>query len=83
MKTERETMAISEFKAKCLSVLARVQRTGASVLVTRRGEPMALIMPPGPEPAGVKWLGCLESTGRIAGDVVGPVADPTDWEALR
>lgn len=82
MKTERETMAISEFKAKCLQVLSRIQRTGATVLVTRRGTPMALITAPTPEAHAGSWLGCLRESGRITGDVVSPVADPAEWEAI-
>ncbi len=35
MSIERETMAISKFKATCLAVLERVRRTGRPVVVTR------------------------------------------------
>jgi len=30
-----------------------------------------------------RWLGALKSSGRIRGDVVSPVLDAKDWEALR
>ena len=77
------TLAISEFKATCLKVLEQVKLTGAPVLVTRRGEPIAMVMPPPrpqPEPG---WLGTFAGTARIVGDVVSPVAGEGDWEALR
>lgn len=83
MKNPQETMAISEFKAKCLSVLARVQRTGMTVLVTKRGEPMALVTPPKAQASAGSWLGSMRGTGRITGDVVAPAADPGEWESLR
>lgn len=38
-----ETIAISEFKATWLAVLERVRRTGTSIVVTKRGEPVAKI----------------------------------------
>jgi prevent-host-death family protein len=75
-----QEISISEFKATCLAVIDRVKRTGKPVLVTRRGEPMAQVVPP-PRPRS--WLGCMAGTvGRI-GDVVAPVAGDEEWEALR
>jgi len=29
------------------------------------------------------WLGCLSGTAEIQGDIVSPVLDAADWEALR
>ncbi len=39
------TMAIGEFKAKCLAVMAEVNSTGQPVLVTKRGKPLARVLP--------------------------------------
>ena len=77
-----ETIAISEFKATCLAVLERVRRTGASITVTRRGEPIAEIGPPSPASIGGAWLGSMRDTARITGDLVAPIASPNDWEAF-
>ena len=75
-----ETMAISEFKAKCLAVLERVRKTGQPVRITRRGEPVAQIVPPtSPEDIG-EWLGCMRDSGEICGDVVTPTSDLVDWD---
>lgn len=41
-----DTISISEFKATCLAVLERVRRTGASIVVTKRGVPVAEINSP-------------------------------------
>ena len=74
-----ETMAISEFKAKCLAVLERVRKTGQPISITRRGKPVAQVGPPAaPENRG-DWLGCLRGTGEICGDIVGPTSDLVDW----
>ncbi len=48
-----ETMAISEFEATCLAVMRRVRGTGTSLLVTKRGEPVAEINPPSQASTGV------------------------------
>lgn len=38
-------MQAGEFKAKCLAVMADVNLTGKPVLVTKRGKPLARIVP--------------------------------------
>jgi len=40
-----KTMAISEFKARALQVLDNVSKTKESVVVTRRGRPLAEVVP--------------------------------------
>jgi prevent-host-death family protein len=45
MSTKPREMPAGEFKAKCLSVLDRVQRTGKAVIVTKRGRPVAQLVP--------------------------------------
>lgn len=77
------TIAISKFKATCLAVLEEVRQTGKSVLVTRFGKPVAEIVPPSPQAREDDWLGAMSAEGRIVGDIVEPVADEDDWDALR
>ena len=79
---EAETVAISKFKATCLELLKRVQQTGQPLLVTRNGEPIAVVVPP-PEPKKPStWLGSFKSTGRIKGDILSPVLDEKNWRVL-
>lgn len=78
-----EAVPISKFKATCLQLLRKVQRTGQSILVTRRGEPIAQIVPPPPPGHPGSWLGSMRGTGKILGDVVSPVTVEHEWEALR
>ena len=78
-----DTVNISTFKATCLARLDKVKRTGRSLLVTRKGEPIAEIRPPSPSKRRARWLGSLGGTGRILGDVVSPAASSDQWEALR
>ena len=76
-----EEIAISKFKATCLSVLETVRKTGKTVLVTRFGEPVAEVVPPSKKRK--LWVGSLAGTGQIHGDIVSPAGEEDDWDALR
>ena len=80
---EEETIVISKFKATCLAVLDRVKKTGKPVLVTRRGEPIAIIEPPPPPEKRESWLGMFRSRGTITGDIIAPAIDEAEWEVLK
>jgi len=77
-----ETIAVSKFKATCLERLERVRNTGRPLLVTKRGVPIAQILPPpAPEPAA-GGFGVMAGTVTERGDILGPL-DEADWEVLR
>jgi len=76
-------IAISEFKAKCLGILEEVRKTRKPVRITRFGKPVAEVIPPAPEPRTKSWLGCLDGTIKITGDIVGPIGSFDDWDAWR
>lgn len=79
-----EQMAISKFKAQCLAVLEQVRRTGQPILVTKRGRPVAEIVPPtSPESDRTTFFGCMQGTARIVGDIEGPAVPLEEWEVLR
>lgn len=82
MNEPQDTLAISEFKATCLKVLDQVKRTGRSVVVTRRGESIAMVVPPPPPQPGPGWLGAGVGSAKIIGDVVAPVIAEDQWEVL-
>ncbi len=82
MKRDIEVMAISKFKATCLAVLKRVGRTGRPILITRRGEPIAEVIPPRPPVRESGWLGSMATEASVTGDIVEPVAPSDEWEAL-
>lgn len=75
-------MPISKFKAHCLSVMDRVRRTGRPVRVTRYGRPVADVVPAAPAKRERRALGFLKDATTITGDLVEPVVDAGDWDAL-
>ena len=70
----------SEFKAKCSAILDEVIRTGQAVTITKRGKPVAQLVPPVPR-QGVYPQDALFGTVKIHGDIVEPVLDADAWEA--
>ncbi|HET9419336.1 MAG TPA: type II toxin-antitoxin system Phd/YefM family antitoxin [Chthoniobacterales bacterium] len=64
-----KTVLISEFKAKCISLLKNVQKTKQPLVVTLRGEPIARVEPIVPEKKQVR-LGALKGWMEIKGDIV-------------
>jgi prevent-host-death family protein len=72
-------IAISKFKAQCLSILETVRKTGRPVRVTRFGKPVADVMPPRAKPTK-GWVGCMAGSVEELGDIVGPIRAFGSWE---
>lgn len=77
-----QEVAISEFKAKCLSLVDQVNKTKTPLVVTRRGVPVVEVIPVSPQ-RDRSWLGSMAGTAKIIGDIVSPVIDFGDFEALK
>jgi prevent-host-death family protein len=80
-----KTMAAGEFKAKCLAVMAEVNSTGRPVLVTRRGKPLARVMPSGEDIAKERpesIFGFMRGMGTITGDIVSSEFTDEEWEQM-
>lgn len=77
-----DTLPISRFKATCLAAIERVRRTGRPLLVTKRGVPVAQVLPPPPPKSEESAFGAMRGTVEELGDVVAPLPE-SDWEALR
>jgi prevent-host-death family protein len=75
------TLLISTFKAKCIEVINAVHDGGESVVVTRRGKPLAKIVPMTELRAKRRKLGASPGELTIRGDIVhGDLSG--DWESL-
>ena len=73
-----ETLSVSKFKATCLSVLEDVKKQKKRVLITKRGKPIAEIIPVNHEKKDIP----LKDTVTYIGDIISPVADD-EWEAIK
>ena len=82
-KKSIQEVAISEFKAKCLALLEEVDKTKISLRVTRRGRPIAEVIPTSPNMEERSWLGSMSDSMEITGDVVSPVIEIQEMEALK
>jgi len=78
-----EEVAISVFKAKCLALLERVRQTRKPLRITRFGKPVAEVVPPTPDAGQNAWIGSMKDTMQILGEIVAPIVDETDIEAMR
>ncbi len=78
-----EEVSISEFKAKCLALLERVNKTKKPLRITRHGKPVAEVVPPSPLEDRSAWIGSMKGRMEILGDIISPASDEGEWEALR
>ena len=70
------TIPSGQFKAKCLQLLDRVERTGRPLIVTKRGRPVAQVVPlDGTAPKSL--VGSVSHQG----DLISPIDDA--WDAER
>lgn len=72
---------ISEFKAKCIGMINEIQETGETLIITRRGKPVATVAPAKPK-LRKRVLGALQGTVVIKGDIVNSDFSE-DWEIFK
>jgi prevent-host-death family protein len=72
-------MTVTDFKKHALEVFREVSESGESVVVTRRGQPLAQVNPVEDE---APWIGKLSGALIITGDIVSSVAED-DWDAAN
>jgi prevent-host-death family protein len=73
-----ETLSVSKFKATCLSVLEQVHTKKKKVCITKRGVPIAEIIPVKGKGKGMPLKGCVT----FIRDIVSPVAED-EWEVQK
>jgi prevent-host-death family protein len=71
-----ERVAAGEFKAKCLSLLDDVALTGKELIVTKRGKPVAKLVPV----TKTEAASLLESIV-WEGDIISPIGE--GWDAAK
>lgn len=73
-----ESLSVSKFKATCLSVLDDVKKQKKRIIITKRGKPIAEVIPYDQGKADIP----LKDTVTFMGDIISPVAQK-DWEVLK
>ena len=73
-----ESLTVSKFKATCLAVLEEVAKAKKRIIITKRGKPIAELVPYEAEKAPVP----LKDTVAFIGDIISPVATE-DWEIIQ
>jgi prevent-host-death family protein len=73
-------MAAGVFKANCLAVMDEVQAKRITVLITKRGKPVAKLVPV--RTAKDDIFGFLQGKATITGDIVSPALTPEEWGEL-
>jgi prevent-host-death family protein len=70
-----------EFKARCLKIMEDVRSYRVPVVITKKGRPVAKLVPADEEAADV--FGCMAGTAEIRGDIEAPVVPVRAWKAAR
>ncbi len=74
-------MGAADFKAHCLQVMENVRCTRREVVITKRGVPVAKLVPADPPRKFV--LGALAGKFTSAGDVVASPLSDAEWKAIE
>lgn len=72
------TIPAGEFKAKCLKLLDEVAEKRKPLIITKRGRPVAEVVPIREE---TDIVGSMRGTGEILGDIISPL--DVEWEAMK
>jgi prevent-host-death family protein len=74
-------MPAGKFKARCLSVMDDVNATGEPVIITKRGTPVAKVVPVSSKKQDL--FGFMAGELKIVGDIESPVVPLEEWEVMR
>ena len=66
-------IAAADFKANCLRLMDEVARQRRPIIITKRGKPVAKLVPIEQEPTDL--FGYMAGTARICGDIINPIDD--------
>jgi prevent-host-death family protein len=76
-----KTIPAGQFKARCLRLMDEVRSTREPLLITKKGRPVAKLVPAESQPEDI--FGCLRDEITIVGDIESPVVPWEEWDALR
>lgn len=80
MVMKMKTIAAGIFKARCLAIMDEVQAKRQAVVITKRGKPVAKLVPVEKEKDDI--FGFFKGKIKITGDIVSPALTPEEWGDL-
>jgi len=75
-----KTIPAGQFKVHCLAIMDEVQAKRQAVVITKRGKPVAKLVPVEMEKDDI--FGFYKGKGKVTGDVVSPALTPEEWGDL-
>jgi prevent-host-death family protein len=72
----------TKFKAQCLALMDRVAERRETYVITKRGKPVAKLVPADP-PAPKSVFGCMIDQTEIVGDVEKPAWSEEQWKQFE
>lgn len=73
------TYKASEFKAKCLKIMDEVAETGERVVITKRGVPVAELIPAREQRKSM--FGAMRGMITYKDDIISPI--DVEWDAMK
>lgn len=77
-----KTIPAGAFKARCLAIMDEVASKRESVIITKRGKPVAKLVPVEKEKDDIFGFFNGKGTIEIKGDIVSPILSPEEWGDL-
>lgn len=75
------TIPAARFKARCLRIMDEVKNRRETVVITKKGKPVARLLPV--EEPDREIFGCLAGDLEIAGDITAPMVPASAWKGSR
>jgi prevent-host-death family protein len=75
-----KTIPAGQFKAHCLAIMDEVQAKRQAVVITKRGKPVAKLVPVEKEKDDI--FGFFKGKIKVTGDILSPALTPEEWGDL-
>lgn len=76
-----KTIPAGQFKVHCLAIMDEVQAKRQAVVITKRGKPVAKLVPIENEKDDI--FGFFKGKIKVTGDIVSPALTPEEWGDLH
>ena len=78
-----KVVGAAEFKAKCLNLIDQMRSDDESIVITKRGKPVAVLSPARDTGGRKSIIGAMKGSVLRYDDPLAPAVEPEDWDALR